>query len=192
MTHVISFYTDDWEYPRYAKALKNDCERLKIPNKIELLPSTGSYLKNTCLKPQFILDKLNELKSPVLWVDCDGTILDVPIFSKSFDFAARKKPLGNNRTWHVGTMWFNYTPSMLDFIEEWIKNTGNLSDESALEETWKNHGYLIDAVEVPESYFILLKRGEEPYGIISHRISSSDSKRREMLTAVRKNKAGIY
>lgn len=192
MTVLISFYTEDWLYPYYAMSLKKDCEDLKIPHIIEKLPTTGSYLKNTCMKPQFILDKLKELKKPVLWVDCDGSVLRPPIFSTNFDFAAKRKAKSSGRTWHVGTMWFNYTPAMIKFIEEWIKNTGGISDESSLEKTWKDIGSSITTMDVPKDYFVILKKGQKPHGTICHRISDGPSKRKELPVALLKNKRGFY
>lgn len=194
MTTLISFYTKDWKYPQYAAALKADCERLSVSYRIDELPTTGSYLKNTCLKPQFILDKLNELKSPVLWVDVDASLYEVPVCDYEADFAARRMPEHRERTWHVGTMWFNYTPAMVSFIECWIENTGNLSDESALDKTWKDIGDTITTADLPPEYFYIEKKGQRiPQGtVIMHRISGGPIKRMEMPIARRKREAGEW
>lgn len=199
MTTLISFYTQDWEYPKHAARLRGECESLGMPCVIEELPSTGSYLKNTCLKPQFILDKLLELKSPVLWVDVDGSLVSLPDFNYLetfyYDFAARKMAETRKRTWHVGTMWFNYTENAVGFLRKWIENTGNLSDESALEKTWQERNDLVMAIiasDLPEEYFIILKKGEKPRGVICHRISDGESKRKELPDAIKRGKEGIY
>lgn len=194
MTTIISFYTKDWKYPQYAAALKADCERLNVPCRIEELPTTGSYLKNTCMKPQFILGKLSELKSPVLWVDVDASLYETPACDYKSDFAARRMPEHRDRTWHVGTMWFNYTPSMISFIERWIENTGNLSDESALDKTWRDIGGTINTADLPPQYFYIEKKGQRiPQGtVIMHRISGGQIKRMEMPIARKKREAGEW
>lgn len=215
MTTLISFYTKDWQYPQHAKRLKRECDALGIPSVIQELPSTGSYLKNTCLKPQFILDKLKELKSPVLWVDVDGSVLQKPKLtykidvtslesprqeyaesplSSGFDFAARRMAETRSRTWHVGTMWFNYTPAMIEFLEKWIENTGRISDESALEKTWQDHGWMIETYNLPPEYFYIERRGKPiPQGtVIMHRISSGESKKKEEPIAVQMAKDGVW
>lgn len=198
MTTLISFYTNDWEYPKHAERLKRECEALGVPYKIEELKSTGSYLRNTCLKPQYILDCLKELKSPVLWVDVDASLFERPsLFSDvewGLDFAARRMPEHRDRTWHVGTMWFNYTPSMISFIERWIENTGNLSDESALDKTWKDIGDTITTADLPPEYFYIEKKGHRipPGTIIMHRISGGPIKRMEMPIARKKREAGEW
>lgn len=196
MTTLISFYTNDWKYAQYAKELIEDCANLKMPYKIEELPSTGSYLKNTCMKPKFILDKLNELKSPVLWVDVDASLVKYPSFFDTVngDFAARKMSEQRTRTWHVGTMWFNYTPQMIEFIEHWIDNTGKISDESALEATWEEYGYLIDTTNIPADYFYIERKSRPMPNstVIMHRISDSLMKKKELPNAIEMAKEGVF
>lgn len=197
MTTLISFYTNDWKYPKYAEMLRNQCDEFNIPYVIEELKSTKSYLKNTCLKPQFILDKLKELKSPILWVDVDACILKRPDcfdFEINGDFAAKRMSPDRNRTWHVGTLYFGYNENTLEFIEKWINNTGNLSDESSLEVTWNQYGYLLNDCELTREYFyIQRKKLEPPEGtFIMHRISTSIMKKREMGIAKTKRDSGVY
>ncbi len=183
--------------------------------KIDELKSTGSYLRNTCLKPKFILDCLKQIESPVLWVDVDASLLGKPetpikknyidvfdwyeIKSVEFlgelpDFAARPMSPDRDRTWHVGTMWFNYTPAMIEFLEKWIANTGNLSDESALEKTWQDDGWMLDTLDLPKEYFYIERKGQPvPSGtVIMHRISDSEMKKREMPIARKKREAGEW
>lgn len=197
MTTLISFYTNDWNYPFYAQKLAADCRKIEMPYKIEQLASTGSYLKNTCLKPQFILDKLLELKSPVLWVDVDGSILRRTLILcqlSMFDFAARRMSEARSRTWHVGTMWFNHTPKAILFLQKWIENTGNLSDESALEKTWQDHGGDLQTFDLPKEYFHIYRKGQKipKETIVMHRISDGPSKKKEMSLAAEKSSRGEY
>jgi len=190
-TTLVSFYTCDWRYPEYAENLRRECLRLHMPHRIEELQSTGSYLKNTCLKPTFIRDKLREIKGPVLWVDCDGSLLRPPVFFDGLtcDFAAKKMPKGRARTWHVGTMWFNYNDTVLHFLDRWIENSGEISDESALERTWRQ--IQLDAVDIPSDYFVILRANRMPHGVICHRISDGEVKLRELPLAIEKAKKGI-
>lgn len=196
MTTVISFCTPDADYVAQAASLKQDCERLGIPSFIEELPSTGSYLKNTCMKPEYIRDCLRKLKSPVLWIDCDGSLLRKPtVFENcnNFDFVAKRMSSARARTWHVGTMWFNYTPAMLAFIDRWCENTGKISDESALETTWKELGHTLKTSDLPVTYFEILRRSHpvSSQAVIVHRISNWDVKRRELPKALADAKNGI-
>lgn len=188
---LISFYTDDWRYPEYAAALKAQCDALAVPSHIERLPTTGSYLRNTCLKPRFILDCLNRFQQPVLWVDVDADLRDVPRMDwRPADMAARPMPPERSRRWHVGTLWFDYNPRVLAFVQAWVDATGALSDESSLDKVWRDNRCAIICTELPPEYFGLPGR-EVADTIISHRISNGDSKRQEMAMAARLRAEGV-
>lgn len=152
------------------------------------------------MKPEFILRKLLEHASPVLWIDCDGSLLKDPIFFEDLkvDFAAKKMAEWRSRTWHVGTMWFNYTPAMITFLKRWIYNTGRISDESALERTWQQEeqkpiNECILTSDIPDNYFSILAKGAKPQksDVICHRISTGFSKMREEPLARAMVKKGI-
>lgn len=148
------------------------------------------------MKPAFILEKLLQFKSPVLWVDCDATIRKQPIFFSGLtaDIAAKKMPAHRERTWHVGTLWVNYTPAAIAFMEKWIANTGHISDESALNETWKKHSEEISIVDMPSSYFVIEPKNKNiPLDtVIMHRISDWPTKKREMPIAAARVKRGEF
>lgn len=197
MTTLISFYTKDWKYPKHAERLKRECDSFGVPYRIDELKSTGSYLRNTCLKPKFILDCLKQLKSPVLWVDVDASLLGKPscfYCDIDQDFAARRMSENRDRTWHVGTMWFNYKPNAIEFLEKWVENTGNLSDESALEKTWQDYGWMLDTFCLPKEYFYIERKAQPPPSgtVIMHRISDSEMKKRDMVLAKIKRQKGVY
>lgn len=189
---IVSFYTYNWKYPNYAKKMQIDCDRLGLKHHIVSLPDTGKWIDNTKRKPQFILDTLNELKRPVLWVDVDGTVYKRPeIFDESFDYdwAAKKKRAGRVRVWHVGTMYFSYNDRVLAFLEEWIKEADKLknsSDELALDILWKNQSDVVQAAkagDLPDEYFQMLNPSQPDalrHTVIGHRASEGDSKKKFM------------
>lgn len=180
---VISFYTPNWKYPEYAKKLQEKCEFLGLQHHILGITDQGDYLKNCCYKPKFIYESLKSLKTDVLWIDVDGDILKLPdLFLEekfnSIDFAAKKMNKNRSRTWHVGTMWFNYTEAMLFFLEKWIELTGDLSDESSLEQAWKLYGSSIVTYDLPQEYFIIPKwhGNQNKNAVVIHTISDGESK----------------
>jgi len=179
---VISFFTNDWEYPEHAKRLKRECGILKLDCLIKERPGAGGYLENTCMKPFFILESLKELKRPVLWVDVDASIYKQPVFCKNLDadFAARPKAAGMSRKWHVGTLWFNYTPKAIAFLEKWCEMSHRLSDESALQDLWETNPD-IKCKELPADYHLLLINNAKPTlnTVIAHRISDGKSKKEQ-------------
>ena len=176
---VVSFYTDDWDYPAHAERFRFECHNLKLRHRVDRLDSAGGYLQNCRMKPFFIRECLKEEKAPILWVDVDGSILRKPVWFDGLDadFAARLMPDHRARTWHVGTMWFNYTPKALAFIDKWCELTGELSDESALDDAW-NCGADIESVNIPDPYFRICNGFTVPKSdtVILHRLSKSPSK----------------
>ena len=76
-TLLISFYSDIEEktyYSDHASRLKNECKLFNIPCDIRQKESLGSYQLNCLSKPKFILDVMEELNQPVLWMDIDSKI----------------------------------------------------------------------------------------------------------------------
>ena len=190
---IVSFYTDDWEYPQHAERLRRECDSLGLDHRIERRESRGGYLQNSCIKPEFIRDCLQE-GCPVLWVDVDGSIFARPdwFLDDNWDFQARKMDKRHRkREWHVGTMWFNYNDRVMEFVSQWVKNTGAISDESALEKTWRQ--VKLKSVDIPPEYFQIesSRRPHLPDTVILHRISNSPIKRVELPSAIRRARLGV-
>lgn len=192
---LISFYTQEWKYKKYALNLIDKCNKLGIKHLIKELPSTGCYMDNTKLKTAFIKECLETLKSPVLWVDCDSHVLKKPVFfdtiPQGVTMAAKKKPEKNKLTWYVAVLWFDYCEESLDFINRWIaQSTGTIGgDHTAMERAWREKN--INAIDIPEDYAVVLKKNEQPRGTISLTISDWPQKNSEMKETMIKVKAGL-
>lgn len=180
---IISFYTNDWEYPSYGDKLKKQCDDLGLDHHIVEREGTDSYLSNCRMKPAFILECMRQFKRPLLWIDVDGGILKKPEFfvDLDVDFAAKKMPPNRNREWHVGTMWFNYSDNCLFFVTKWdeITNTNkHPTDESGLQECWDLYKNNITSTDIPEDYFLIKKANNSitKNTVIFHRLSTGESK----------------
>jgi hypothetical protein len=180
---VISFYTNTWEYPKHAERLKSECEKLGLNHHIEKLEDTGEWVHNTRLKPKFILDTLLKLKTPILWIDVDGSILKLPEELKlptGYDIMGRHKRTEPERQWHVGTLFFDYNERVIQFLQDWVdlcrRTVG--TDETALETVWQNNPNGLTFKELSETYFkVILKEHQiRPNYVIVHRVSKSESK----------------
>ena len=82
---VISFYTVGTLYQLEVQNLIASCEEFGIEHRIEGIESKGSWELNCAYKPFFILEKLEELGRPVLWVDADGVFIREPEVLKAFE-----------------------------------------------------------------------------------------------------------
>jgi len=192
---IITFYTPTWQYKEYALKMKEKCEELGLHFHSKEYESTGNWLKNTTIKPKFIYESMRTLKRPILWIDADGTLCGLPDELDNnceYDFAARIKQIPDNRVWHVGTLYFNYTEACLKFVEEWVARIDagfDGSDELCLDILWKEKHtqYELNTGKLSGQYFEMLKGLDsipKPDTIIAHRASGCTNKR--MVMAKRK------
>jgi hypothetical protein len=180
---VISFFTSDWLYPEYAKLLENDCKKLGLKYCIKPFPSLGEYTKNCNIKPSFILDQLSNLKSPVLWMDVDGSLLKRPeiLFDNNiekYDIAGNR-PFNNKERIHVGSIWFNYTNKTLEFLKMWDETAQSSIDDAAFNKVWNKFKNDLSMLDLPSDYFFIHKNDTDiipSETVILHRLSSSDLK----------------
>jgi len=180
---VISFYTPDWRYPEYADNLRQDCRSQGLEFLIDEVPSHGDYVKNCNIKPRFIREKLYQLKSPVLWIDVDGSLLKAPELLLShtigeYDIAGNRVTNNTERI-YVGSIWFNYTKTTLDFLDTWVDIVDNSIDDAAFNGVWKKFKDRLRLFSLPPEYFFIHKKPtiEVPEDtVILHRLSSSDLK----------------
>jgi len=151
---IISFYTNDWEYPKCANRLTEACKRFNLEYCIEERSSTKDYIANTAIKPFFIKDCILKFKRPVLWLDVDGLLLQDPNLNEiQEDFAATPyQNLNLQRDWAVSILYFNYTSKSLLFLDKWCANTVNGTDEAAFDLAWKELKSTISCKPLPLNY----------------------------------------
>jgi len=178
---VISFYTDDGDYPMYAKLLSEDCERLGLDYYISEKQSLKDYRKNCNIKPFFIKETLERFKRPVLWMDVDGSIISSPdlIFDETileYDIAANCA-VNNETKIRVGSIWFNYTKAVMSFVDNWCESVSNGGiDDGQFNSTWKKHKDIMKLYKLPQNYFVVLQKlNSTPPddSCIVHRLSNS-------------------
>jgi hypothetical protein len=135
---LVSFFADTEDtdyYSRCAIKLAARCNHLKIPHKIVEMPDKGHWLENCRQKPFFIEDMLNILKQPIVWLDADGMILeDTDVFDNlACDLACssrywRKDWNPDPLRFRVSPIFFNYTPTAIEFVKTWQKYTNEMRD----------------------------------------------------------------
>jgi hypothetical protein len=184
---IISFYTNDWEYPTHAERLREECRRLGLDHHIEEQPSTKDYISNTAIKPFFIRNCLVKFDRPILWLDVDGSILRNPgMASMVSDFAACKyQNRALDRDWAVGILWFNNTVNAKLLLDTWCNNTTGKTDEAAFDLAWKSLRGTVISQTLPDRYHFVQWRVTLPMPadtIFCNRLSTFDDKMR------RKNK----
>jgi hypothetical protein len=184
---IISFYTNDWEYPEHATRLKNECKSFKLPNYIIEQKSTTDYIKNTAIKPFFIKDALLKFRRPVVWIDVDALLLKpIDIDFADYDLVACKHTTPSlNREWAVSTLGFNFTKESIAFLTEWCNLTTSGTDESSFELAWQKMKDTVKVLSLPNKYTFVKwsnKLVVPEDTIVCHQLSKFEDKMR------RKNK----
>ncbi len=116
---IISFYTKDTIYEKEIEDLKASLEVLKLPYYIEGRLDLGSWEKNCCQKPLFILECLKKFQKPLLWVDADAMIFQKPPFLfGDVDLAIYFEDVHLKQV-RTGTIYLAPTQQTLELITLW-------------------------------------------------------------------------
>jgi hypothetical protein len=124
---TISFYADFMQndyYKNFALSLIDRCKKFDVKYDISELESRSSYGANCLMKPEFILKKIKEYKSALIWMDCD-TNFKLP-FSKFNDITediGLATHSGDMEGIKASPVYFNYTPGSFKVIREWVVHT---------------------------------------------------------------------
>lgn len=180
---IVSFFTNDWEYPNHAERLKKECNYFNLDFYIDERPSTSDYIRNTAIKPFFIKECLDKFQRPIVWIDVDALILKSfeLDFSNADILACKHMNSHIKREWAVAFLGFNYTKNTLDFVNEWCNQTDRKTDEAAFEDTWQKIGKEIRFKTLPTSFhFVKWSDRINPSDnvIICHQLSKFEDKLR--------------
>jgi hypothetical protein len=140
-TMFVSYYSDIPPctfYKDSAFKLKNRIEKLGGKIYIEELPNLGSYALNCLRKPKFISDCLEKFNQPIIWIDADSIVNNLPMEMDNIDedIACVIKSNGCPES---ALIYFNNTQKSKEFINTWIDgcsiNKPEL-DHPVLKELW--------------------------------------------------------
>ncbi len=110
---------------------------------IESRKSRGSWERNCALKPAFILEKLEELKRPVFWIDADAVLLkkpDLPSFLP-YDISVRYMEVfkqDERLRLNTASLFVNYTPAARALMSEWASACDQTNPPPFLDQTSLN------------------------------------------------------
>jgi hypothetical protein len=129
---VISFYSDiegRTYYSDHSVRLSKNLTELNIPHHIRHRPSKGSYRSNCLSKPRFILEMMNELRCPLVWLDVDSIVhKELTVFDDLADkvdlaFTSQKTPSQQDNSMaapKASPIFLNNTAKAYEFIYSWI------------------------------------------------------------------------
>ena len=128
---IISFYTEKTPYEREAQDLIASCEKFHLPYVVDGIPNFGSWEKNCCFKPKYILKQLCRLNQPILWLDADAIVYQKPSFFENLDTDIGLHTNANLSKSHPskvnsGTLLFYPTTSAFTLLKQWDRETEHL------------------------------------------------------------------
>ena len=163
---VISFYTKDTPYEEEVQNLLASCRRFDIEHSVQGIPSTGSWEMNCAFKPLFILQKLQEHKRPLLWVDADAVFVQkmqsLEVFSK--DVAVRMYECPDDHPSRIvsATVFVNATNNARNVVQLWAEEclfllqdkerTKEMWDQDALRRVLFTKEHQADFASLPKEY----------------------------------------
>jgi len=160
----ISFYTKNTPYEQEIKRLEASLIRHGLPYDFTAVNSTGSWVKNTHMKPRIIHDAL--LAHPnedIVWVDSDAVIHKAPTFLNQItaDIGVpsvlwSKHPCKrNDREILSGTIFFKNNNKTLAFTDHWshiMEEKPQWVDQQSFRKALHDMKDMITTVYLPETY----------------------------------------
>lgn len=128
---IVTWYTDDF-YARQAWRLARSCWVHRVPFLALAVASKGDWLRDVQQKPIILLDAMDRLKPPLLFVDADAVLmrpftadelllLGAPEDAPEHPLLMRPRPPG--RRWYTGTiavpLAHGCDPLALAFCVDW-------------------------------------------------------------------------
>jgi hypothetical protein len=119
---VVSYFTRGTCYETEAEALRLSCEQVGLEYRIEGIEPFGKWHEHTCHKPIYILEKMKELRRPIVWIDADAEVVKRPVFDFDCDIGVRicdAYPADHPSHVYAGTVYLDWNEKALAFVEAW-------------------------------------------------------------------------
>lgn len=116
---VVAFYTAGTGYEAEARRLEATLKRLGVPYDFTAIDKGADWLANVRRKPQFLMDRRNALRGPLLYVDVDAVLHSNPWpYLRGYDGDVAVSTHGDG-TVISGTILLNDTPEALRLLRAW-------------------------------------------------------------------------
>lgn len=191
---IVSFFTGEGDYQKFATQLEQSCAKFSIPTFIEQVPSQGHWVKNNSMKPNFILRQLLKYRTKIIWLDADCEIISYPkLFEEYFDFSIYRwtfdknsKPINpipntdhpnsaeiSHTIFSGGVIGFNYTVKGLELLIRWTTACNNnplIRDDNVLDDIFNEYNKDIKSTNLwlPQSYNRMEKHWPTITPVIQH------------------------
>lgn len=137
---IVSYYTRGTIYENIMVNYLMPClDLFLIPNAIYALEDTGSWETNACFQPSIIWRAMKTWPNDkIVWIDSDVIVraypslfdeiparCDLGLYYRKYEDHYGDVPANMGITTpkpelNTGVIWFNNTPKMVQFVEEWM------------------------------------------------------------------------
>ena len=129
-TIFVTYYSDisSTFYQDNALRLQKQIQNLGGVCYVENLPNLGSYAANCLRKPKYILECLEKYKQPLIWIDADSIVNQLPVEFDNIDadIACVEKANGCPES---ALIYCNNTEKAKQFLEKWIEGCSTTTPE---------------------------------------------------------------
>ena len=196
--YIVCFATENTPYVEIMKdKLQKSLDKLNLKYSIDIVPNQRNWYLNTAYKSKYIIDKLNQLNSDVVWIDADATVerepklfYEIPEeYDIAFHYLSWNLWYGHQARRDVkelltGTMFFRNRQIVKDLCKEWHEEAVRTKEweQKVLARVIKN--YNLNIYELPLEYIYIdtLPNGQKPKiklnPVIRHYQASREWKRK--------------
>ena len=162
MPTIISYYTRNTGYQKEIVHLERSIQTLGLDYQIVGIESRGSWENNCCYKPLFILEKLREIKKPILWLDADAILQQKPSLLENLQadvalFIRPHLPQDHPSKIASGTLYFRPTLAAEKLLLQWHEECQKLltQEETVWDQIGLKNAFYVSEVcsfSLPETY----------------------------------------
>jgi hypothetical protein len=173
--YVVSYFTNGYEED--ISTLVHSLQKHYIPYSIEKVEDKGSWIANANFKPTYLLEMMQRLKAPLIWIDADAEIKKYPMLFHLLDcdLGAHYRKRGEYIELLTGTLFLNYSKSMYEVVKEWAVESerwakSGVWEQKILQEIVGRKKGKLDVYHFPASYCQIFDQPdmcEEP-GVVVH------------------------
>ena len=156
---LVTFYTPD--YSGHVDRLKKRCDELGLKIFLFAREPLEDWGRTTSLSAGAMLEAMERVDSPILWIDADADLKHVPnIGNTTADVLAPKRDMPLlNRKWMVTSILINPTPWGKIFLRRWAKNSERTTNELCTDDYFFNRtcreiGSPLDIRPLDDSFFV--------------------------------------
>lgn len=164
----VSYFTENTLYERESADLIASFKKFGLDYEVVAVPNLGSWSKNCCYKPTFLLEMLEKHNRPLVWTDIDSVVVRDPTFFDDCyaDVALRindQLPTEDKAKVLTGTFFINNTPSAKKLLQLWKKECERsltkeamVFDQVALRKVILHYPTIVEMKRLPASYVTIV------------------------------------